>query len=445
MLDIQFIRDNPDKVKNAAKDKGLDENMVEKTIEEVLRLDSNLRPLDQEIQKLRAERNKISSKFKGKKISAVDGKFPEKFQDDYKKAFAIKQKLKDLEPQLKKLEASLNDLIFRLPNIPKEDVHIGKDETDNKVLRKWGKIPKFDFKPKHHLDLGTSLDIIDVKRASKVSGSRFAYLKNEAVLLEFALVQFALNTLNQKGFIPIIPPALTKVAVFHKLGYSEHGGNEDYYLVYDPKKEDPEEEANYYLIGTAEHAIVPYYQNEILNHTKLPKRFVAFSSAFRREAGSYGKDTKGILRVHQFDKVEMVSITTPEKSDEEHEYLLSLEEELFQALNIPYQVVKMCTGDLGHPTARKYDLEAWIPSENKYREVTSTSTTTDYQSRRLKIKYQDIGKRKFVHMLNGTAYAIGRTIIAILENNQQKDGSITIPPILRPYVGFDSIKSKNGK
>ncbi|MBI2007513.1 MAG: serine--tRNA ligase, partial [Candidatus Blackburnbacteria bacterium] len=312
----------------------------------------------------------------------------------------------------------------------------------NKVIKSWGEPTKFDFQPKDHLELGEALGIIDVQRASKVSGTRFGYLLGDAVLLEFALVQFAIKTLTENGFAPIIPPALTRVSIFHELGYSEHGGNEGYYLVYDPKKESPEEEANYYLIGTAEHGIVPYFMDEVLRATDLPKRFIGFSSAFRREAGSYGKDTHGIFRVHQFDKVEMVSFVNSADSEKEHEYLLSLEEKLFQALEIPYQVVKICTGDLGHPAARKCDIEAWMPGQGKYREVTSTSTTTDYQARRLNIKYRDGSETKYVHILNGTAFAIGRTIIAILENYQQEDGSIIIPEVLRPYMGKEKITAK---
>ena len=296
---------------------------------------------------------------------------------------------------------------------------------------------KFTFIPKDHVVLGEALDLIDIKRAAKVSGTRFAYLKNEGALLEFALVQLVLEVLTSEGFTPIIPPVLIHKEITEGLGYWQAGGNEDYYNL-----NDPEEKKELYLVGTAEHSIVPMHKDEIFQKKELPKRYVGFSSAFRREAGSYGKDTRGILRVHQFDKVEMVSFVTEEDDDKEHEYLLSLEEKLFQLLEIPYQVVKMCTGDLGFPIARKYDIEAWMPGQGKYREVTSTSTTTDFQARRLNIKYQDGNEKKYSHILNGTAFAIGRTIIAILENYQQEDGSVVVPEALRKYVGKSVIKPK---
>jgi seryl-tRNA synthetase len=238
----------------------------------------------------------------------------------------------------------------------------------------------FSFNPKDHVTLGETLHIIDVVSASSVSGPRFAYLKNDAVLLEFALVQFALELLLKEGFIPVVPPVLIKKEVMKGLGYMENGGDEDMFHITND---------NFILVGTAEHALVPMYMNKIFQKKELPLRLVGFSTAFRREAGSYGKDTKGILRVHQFDKVEMVSFVEEGKDDEEHEYLLSLEENFFKLLEIPYQVVKMCSGDLGFPAARKYDIEAWMPGQNKYREVTSVSTVTDFQSRRLHIKYQE--------------------------------------------------------
>jgi len=421
MLDIQFIRDNPDKVKKATKDKGLNPKVVER----VLELDKQRRELLSQVEELRAKRNKLG-------------------KEDVDKGREIKKKLKDIEPQLRKVEADYEEMWGRIPNLPAKDVKTGKDEKDNEEIKKWGEIKKIDFQVKDHVELGQKLDLIDVKRAAKVSGARFGYLKNEAVFLEWALIQLALEVLVKEGFTPIIPPVLTRVSVFRKLGYSEHGGNEDYYLVYDPKKENPEEEANYYLVGTAEHSIVPYYMNETLQGKELPKRFVGFSTAFRREAGSYGKDLGGIFRVHQFDKVEMVSIVKPEDGDKEHEYLLSLEEKFFQALKIPYRVMKMCSGDLGAPTAKKYDIEAWMPSQKKYREVTSTSTTTDYQARRLNIKYKEKDKTEFVYILNGTAFAIGRTIMAIMENYQQKDGSVKIPEVLQKYVGKKVIAAGEG-
>ena len=422
MLDIKFIRENPKVVEKGARDKG-----IKIDINQILDIDKNYRKLSESVQKLREERNTLNGQIK---------KNPNQW--DKEGAQSLKQKLEKEEDKLKTSKKNLHELLLTIPNLPLKDVPIG-DESKNKIIKKVGSPKKFDFTPYDHLELGETLDIIDVKRAAKVSGTRFAYLKNEGALLEFALVQLALEVLTKEGFIPIIPPVLIDKDITEGLGYWQTGENEDYYLVGEPS-----EKKYFYLIGTAEHAIVPMYKDELLNKKELPKRYVGFSSCFRREAGSYGKDTKGIFRVHQFDKIEMVSFTTEENDDKEHEYLLSIQEKLWQALEIPYQVVKMCTGDLGFPAARKYDIEAWIPSQNKYREVTSVSTTTDFQARRLNIKYQENPpagvEKKYVHILNGTAFAIGRTIIAILENYQQKDGSVEIPKVLQKYVGKTLIK-----
>jgi len=411
MLDIKFIRENSGVIQKAAKDKGFHVD-----INHVLEIDAKYRELALSVQKLREERNRLSR------------------NKDIKKGRDIKEKLEKQEHALKAVEEQLSNELLKIPNLPKLDVQVGKNETENEVIRKYKEPTGFAFEPKDHLELGEQLDIIDVKRAAKVSGTRFAYLKNEGVMLEFALVQVAFETLIKEGFISVVPPTLIKKNVMQDLGYMEHGADEDIFSI--PKDD-------LVLVGTAEHSIVSMHKDEILQSRILPLRYVGFSSAFRREAGSYGKDTRGILRVHQFDKVEMVSFVTEDQDDKEHEYLLSLEERLFQFLEIPYQVVKMCTGDLGFPAARKYDIEAWIPSQNKYREVTSTSTTTDFQSRRLNIKYSaKPNKKKFVHILNGTAFAIGRTIVAILENCQQEDGSILIPKILQKYLNFEKITPK---
>ncbi len=426
MLSIDFIRENKQKVAEAAKNKGYAVGL-----DKLLEVDGKLRNIVSIAQKLREERNKASHKDLTESAKELAKE----------KRTEIQQKEASYRKVLQEYELLLN----QIPNMPTEDVPIGKDESENKFVKKYKEPTKFDFKPKDHLTLGEELDIIDVKRAAKVSGARFNYLKNEAVLLEFALVQFALKTLIKEGFVPVVPPVLIKKEITQKLGYWQAGGHEDYYQV---KGVDFDEafglgfKKELYLVGTAEHSIVPMHKDEVFNKKDLPRRYIGFSTAFRREAGSYGKDVKGILRVHQFDKVEMVSFTTEENDLKEHDYLLSLEEKLFQALDIPYQVVQMCTGDLGFPIARKFDIEAWIPSQNKYREVTSTSTTTDFQARRLNIKYQDGDQKKFARILNGTAFAIGRTIIAILENYQQKDGSVQIPEVLQPLVGFKEIKKK---
>ena len=254
-------------------------------------------------------------------------------------------------------------------------------------------------------------------------------------MLEFALVQYSFKVLTDQGFIPIIPPVLLRKSITEKLGYWQAGGHNDYYMVNEPDDQD----GLLYLVGTSEHSVVPYHQNRIFENHELPKRYVAFSTCFRRESGSYGKDVRGIFRVHQFDKVEMVSFTRPDRGVEEHEFFLELEEKLFAQLGLAFQVVQMGSGDLGFPVAKKYDLEVWIPSQNKYRELTSTSTTADFQARRLNIRYHDGGQKDFVHIINGTANSINRPLIAILENFQQKDGSVLIPEVLQPYCGFDKI------
>lgn len=414
MLDIKLIRQSPEKIQKAAKDKGVDIN-----IEHVLELDSKVRGLDFMVQKLREERNIHSSGIKGKPTA-----------DQIKKGQDLKQKLEKDENALSAVSNELNEWLYKIPNPAKDDVKVGKNDGENEVLRKWGEPTKFDFKPKDHLELGEALDIIDVTRASKISGARFYFLKNEAALLEFALRELAFEILLKEGFIPVLPPVLIKTEVMKGLGYMENGGDEDMYLF---------EKDDLVLVGTSEQSIVSMHKDEVLNSKELPKRYVGFSTCFRREAGSYGKDTRGILRAHQFDKIEMVSFVKQGEDDKEHEYLLSLEEKLLQALKIPYQVVKMCTGDLGFPAARKYDLEAWIPSENKYREVTSTSTTTDFQARRLNTRYQEGAERNFVNILNGTAFST-RPLIAILENYQNKDGSVVIPEVLQKYIGKKVIK-----
>jgi seryl-tRNA synthetase len=301
-------------------------------------------------------------------------------------------------------------------------------------IKTWGTIPQFDFPVKSHDQLGKDLDVIDTQRAGKISGARFGYLKGDGVMLEMALLDLGFKTLIKKGFTPIFPPVMIKKEVMEALGYNNKGFAETYLLPDD----------NLALIATAEHAIVPYYKDEVLNEADLPKRFVGFSSAFRRESGSYGKDTKGIFRVHQFNKLEMVSFTRPEDSEKEHEFFLSLEEELMQALELPYHVLRICTGDLGDPAAAKYDIEAWFPSEGKYRETHSCSNCTDYQARRLNIKYRTTKNQQqiteYVHILNGSVFS-ERPILAILENYQQKDGSVLIPPVLRDYIGKDKISS----
>ncbi len=413
MIDINLLRQNPKHIKKSAKAKGVNINIAQ-----ILKLDKKRRDLIKIIDTQRQKRKK-------KDLSSKDIEILRK----------EKVVLKKNEDKLKKIEADLFKLMLEIPNPAKPDVKIGKDEKENQVIKTVAKKTKFNFKFKDYLTIAENLDLIDTKRAAKVSGTRFGYLKNEAVLLEFALVCYAFETLKKQGFVPVIPPVMISERAMSAMGYIEHGGEEETYH-FKPDK--------LYFVGTSEQSIGPMHADEILSEKELPKRYVAFSTCFRREAGSYGKDTRGIFRVHQFDKVEMFSLTKPENSDKEHEYLLSLEEKLMAGLELPYQVVKMCTGDLGAPAARKYDIEAWIPSQARYRETHSTSTCTDFQARRLNIRYKDLktGKNEFVHTLNGTAFAIGRIIIAILENYQQKDESVTIPKVLQKYIGIKIIKRR---
>ena len=409
MIDLKKLRENPDFYRKATVDKQRDPILVEKALE----IDIEKRNLLGRTEALRAERNKLG-------------------KEGIERGKQIKVELEDLEKKLEEIDKQLTEVVWKIPNPALDDVKVGKDENENEELKKWGTIPSFDFPVRAHYELSESLDVIDTQRAGKVSGTRFGYLKNEAVLLELSLLNFGLSRLISKGFTPIFPPFLIKKEVMAALGYNNFGFEETYVL----------EEDSLCLIATAEHAIVPYFKDEILREEDLPKRFVGFSSAFRREAGSYGKDTKGILRVHQFNKLEMVSFTRPEDSEKEHELILSIEEELMQALGLPYHVVKMCTGDLGDPAAKKYDVEAWFPSENKYRETHSCSNCTDYQARRLntRLKRKD-GTMEFVHILNGTVFS-ERPILAILENCQQEDGSVLIPKALQKYTGFEKISPK---
>jgi len=415
MLDINFIRENPKKVKEACEKKN-----VKIDVDRVLALDKGKRELMTEMEALKAEQNKISRGGKDNNVLITQAK-------------EIKEKIKSMAPELEKIELELKNLLLQLPNIPFDDVPAGKDDSENIVLRKVGHTPKFIFqKPKDYMELGKDLDLIDTERASKVSGSRFGYLKNELPLLEFALINLVMDTVKKEGFVPVIPPVMVKDQMARGTGYFEATDEKEAYYF-------PEDKM--YLVGTSEQSLVAMHADEILNEKDLPLRYTAFSTCFRREAGSYGKDTKGILRVHQFDKLEMVIFSKPEDSGDEHKLLLSIEEKLMKALGLPYQVINICTGDLGRPAARKYDIEAWLPSEKKYRETHSTSNCTDFQARRLNIRYRDkSGKVSFVHTLNGTAFAIGRILIMIMENYQQKDGSIKVPKVLQKYCGFKVIK-----
>jgi seryl-tRNA synthetase len=420
MLDIKFIRENTGKVKKACQDK-----RVEVEIDELLEIDRKRRLALQATEDMRWQKNNANKEI-GRAVT-----------EEEKKKIILKMQELDknndrLEEELKNLDEKFNKLMLQVPNIPMDYSPLGKDENDSLVLREVGKKTKFSFSAKNYLEIGQNLDLIDVKRAAKVSGSRFGYLKKEAVLLEFALVNLAFDILTKEGFTPVIPPVMLKSKMAEGMGYLEQADREEaYYLPQD----------DLYLVGTSEQSVGVMHADEILESKELPKRYVAFSTCFRREAGSYGKDTKGILRVHQFDKIEMFSFTRKEDSEKEHNFFLEMEEKLMKKLELPYRVLNVCTGDLGRPAAAKYDIETWLPSEKCYRETHSTSNCTDFQSRRLNTRYRDKeNKLNFVHTVNGTAFAIGRILIMLIENCQQKDGSILLPKALRKYAGFKKIR-----
>lgn len=416
MLSINFIRENPDKVKKGIEKKQVDPSLVD----DFLNLDDEWRKIRQEGDNLRSKQNEISEKISG-----------EKDKNLMKEAKSLKSEIKEVSSKEKDLKEKRDSILKDIPNIPFENVPIGKNEEDNKILREVGEKPGFSFPPRDHMELGESLDLIDTEQASKVSGSRFNYIKKEAVLIEFALVQLALETLMEEGFTPIVPPILTKPETMKKMGKGKFLEEEDAFYI---------EKDNLYLVGSSEHTIGPFHMDDLIDQKDLPKRYVGFSSCFRREAGSYGKDTKGILRVHQFDKVEMLSFAHPDKSEDEHQFMVSMQEKLMKKLNLPYRVVELCTGDMTWADARQFDIEVWLPSQEKYRETNSCSNTTDFQSRGINARYKaDKGEKPLVHMLNGTAFAIGRIIVSILENNQTEEGEVLVPEALQKYVGKEKI------
>ena len=416
MVDIKYIRDNAETLKKAVADKQLNPKIVD----EVLRVDAERRALLQKVETLRAEGNAHAAGVKGKPT-------PEQIEKGKK----LKTQLQDIEPQLKKLDASFTDLMLQVPNPAADDTPIGKDEKGNVEVKKWGNIPKFKFQPKTHDELAETLDLIDTKRAVRIAGNRAFYTKNDLVLLEYALLMYALKMMIAKGFTPMTVPWMVNDEAMWGTGYFPWG-MQDHYATQDGQK----------LIGTAEVSLTAYRQSEILDEKDLPYKMVGISPCFRREVGSYGKDTKGVFRVHQFMKVEQVVYTV---ADEEvtrtmHDEMLGYAEELLQKLKLPYHVLKMCTGDMGAGQRRKYDVEVWFPGQNTYRETHSDSYFNDFQARRLNIKYRaKDGTMKYVYTLNNTVVATPRILGAILENYQQADGSIVVPEILREFVGKEKI------
>lgn len=408
MLDIQFIRDHPDKVKDAAKKKQLNPTIVD----EVLRFDQNRRDLIQEVEKLRAQRNKLTIK-------------------DRHRGIDIKKRLKNIEPELKRVAAAFEDLMLQVPSIPATDVPVGKDTTGNVVHRAWGKPKQFRFPIKDHIQLGQSLNLLDLDRGVKIGGFRSFFTKNELVLMEYGLLDYALRFMIKQGFTPMTVPWLVKDEALWGTGYFPWG-MEDHYSTQDGDK----------LIGTAEVSLTAYHQGEVLDEKALPVKLVGISPCFRREVGAHGKDTRGIFRLHQFNKVEQVvlCVNSPSESKRWHEAMLGFSEHVLQALKLPYRVMLMCTGDMGAGQVKKYDIETWFPAQNQYRETHSDSYFLEFQARRLNMRYRTpTGTIKFVHTLNNTVIATPRILGAILENYQNQDGSVTIPTILQKYVGQKKI------
>lgn len=430
MLDINFIRENPEEVKRGVAKKMVDPKMVDK----FLKLDADWRQKTAMLDELKAEQNKISADLAAQKTEHL-----------LSRAQILKKRIGEIQKEQDELGEKRKEILENLPNLPFPDVPVGENEAANRFLREIGQKPTFKFKPKNYLELAEKLGLIDIKKASAVAGTRFSYLIGEAVLLEFALVKLAFDTLLKDGFLPVVPPVMARPEIMKKMGKQKFLKDKDAFYI---------EEDDLYLVGSSEHTIGPLLLAETLKEEDLPRRYLGFSTCFRREAGSYGKDTKGIFRVHQFDKVEMFSFTKPADSGKELEFLLSLQEQLMQKLELPYRVVEISTGDMGWADARQYDIEAWFPGSEGYRETHSASDTTDFQARGINAKYQvknpalPAGRQKskvkseYVHMLNATAFAIGRTLIAIFENYQTKAGTVKVPKILQDYLGKKEIGGK---
>ncbi|MFH1832611.1 MAG: serine--tRNA ligase [Candidatus Levyibacteriota bacterium] len=411
MIDVKLLRENPQVVQKAAKSKNIDID-----VNHILEIDKKYHELSLSVQKLREERNKFAK------------------EKNIEKGKELKDKLEKEENALKAVEEELKEWMLKIPNLPLSSVPVGKNEKENVELRKWGEIKKNDFQQKDHVELGALLNLFDFETGAKVSGSQFYFLYNEGAILELALIQYAFDLLRQEGFIPVITPDLAKSRYYLGTGYLPKGNEAQ---IYEIKDEDLG------LIATAEVALAGKHADEVIPEDKLPLKYVGYSHCFRKEAGAYGKYSRGLFRVHQFTKAEIFIYCLPQDSEKMHQWLLSLEEKIYQNLEIPYRVVEMCSGDLGAMAARKFDVEAWMPGRKEYGEITSTSNCTDYQARNLNIRFkQKNGTTGFIHMINGTAIATSRTIIAILENYQQKDGSVLIPEVLQKYTGFSEINIK---
>ena len=423
MLDIQFIRDNPNQVKQACVNKNLNSSLVGK----LLKVDEKRRSLIPKVDKIKSRINNNAKKIK-EQVAGGSKPSPELIQ----KGKDFKIQLKNQEPELKEVEKEYRQLMLEIPNVPAEDVPVGKDEEENQIVRTEGNIPEFDFNVKDHQELMENLNLLDIKRGVKVAGFRGFFLKNQGVLLEQAILNYAMELMASKGFSLMSAPTMVNKDALVGTGYFPWG-KEDHYVTQDGQL----------LTGTSEVAVTSYHAGEILSEKDLPIQMTALSPCFRREVGSYGKDTKGIIRVHQFNKVEQVVYTVADEEEtiKWHEKMLGFSEELLQNLGLPYQVLLMCTGDMGAGQRKKYDIETWFPSQQKYRETHSASYFLDFQSRRLNIRYQaKDGKMKYVYTLNNTVAATPRLLAAIVENNQRADGSIVVPEVLRRWINQEVIQ-----
>ena len=415
MIDPQLLKTNIEAIEENIRKRDLDIDL-----DKLKLLDESRRTLKFESEKLRAEQ-----KILGKEIASASEKEKAILLE---KAEKISNKVKSLSEETQQKDEEFFDAWIKIPNIVSSSSPVGKTDEDNKEIKKVGE-PKNIKNPMTHLEIGENLGLIDVERASKISGSRFSYLFGDLVKIQFNLVSYTLNKLSEKGFNPTIPPVLVRENALFGTGFFPDDSDQ----VYEVQNDD------LFLVGTSEVSLAALHTDEIIDIEKLPLRYAGYSTCFRREAGTYGKDTSGIFRVHQFDKVEMFSFCDPEKSNEEHEHILAIEEEILKDLEIPYRVVDVCTGDLGASAAKKYDIEAWIPSQQKYREVTSCSNTTDFQARRLNMRTKNENGNTILHTLNGTALAVGRILIALLENNQQSDGSVTFSDDLGKILGVNKL------
>ncbi len=423
MLDLRLIRSDPERVKAALARRG-----AAAGVDELLALDARRRTLLPEIESAQAERRTLS------KLVGEAKQRGEEAAELVAQVQTLKRTIESGKEDLEKVDTELRRVAMALPNLPDPAAPDGMTEEDAAVLREVGERPEFGFEPRDHLELGTELGLIETEAAARLSGARFAYLKGDLVLLEFALVRFALDLVRGEGHEPVVPPVLVREGALEGTGFLP-GDRDQIYEI-------PRDEL--FLTGTSEVALAGLHAEEILNAAELPLRYCGFSTCFRREAGAAGRDTRGIFRVHQFDKVEMFSFVEPAASADEHERLLAIEERILAALEIPYRVVSVAAGDLGAPAAKKYDCEAWIPSQGRYRELTSCSNTTDFQARRLSCRYRpaDGEAPKEVHTLNGTAIAVGRTIIALMENRQDARGAFSLPNILHSYGAPEMIGAK---